>query len=340
MYNPALGLIILIFAGAMNGSFTLPMKFTRSWAWENTWMAWTLFALFFLPPVVTFISLPNIHEVYSQVGMGPVWIVAACGAGWGISQVFFGLAVDAVGIALAFSVILGIAAAVGGVVPLVRDHPDKIFSPGGLGVLAGLALVVIGVGICAVAGRKREKALGLGPQAGKASIGMGLLYCLFSGLGSALVGIGLDNGKSLIDASVALHGNPIWAPMVAWLPLMLAGGIPNLLYCLYLLRKNKTGHKFSLPSTGGYWLLGFVMAVFWFGSTLMYGVSKDMFGSWGTTLAWPMFMSLIVITASVHGIRTGEWKNTGQTPLRIQLSGLTVLILAVVVLTFAGQHVQ
>jgi L-rhamnose-H+ transport protein len=237
-------------------------------------------------------------------------------------------------------VILGIAAAVGGVVPLLRDHPDKIFSTGGLGVLAGLALVVIGVGICAVAGRRREKALGLGPQAGKASIGMGLLYCLFSGLGSALVGIGLDNGKSLIDASVALHGNPIWAPMVAWLPLMLAGGIPNLLYCLYLLRKNKTGHKFSLPSTGGYWLLGFVMAVFWFGSTLMYGVSKDMFGSWGTTLAWPMFMSLIVITASVHGIRTGEWKNTGQTPLRIQLSGLTVLILAVVVLTFAGQHVQ
>jgi L-rhamnose-H+ transport protein len=340
MQNAALGLVILIFAGAMNGSFTLPMKFTRSWAWENTWLAWTLFALFFLPPVVTFITLPNVREIYTSAGMGPVWIVAACGAGWGISQVFFGLAVDAVGIALAFSVILGIAAAVGGVVPLVRDHPDKIFSPGGLGVLAGLALVVIGVGICAAAGRKREKVLGLGPQAGKASIGMGLLFCLFSGLGSALVGIGLDNGKALIDTSVALHGNPIWAPMVAWLPLMLAGGIPNLLFCLYLLRKNKTGHNFSLPSTGGYWLLGFVMAVFWFGSTLMYGIAKDMFGSWGTTLAWPMFMSLIVITASVHGIRTGEWKNTGPAPLRIQLSGLTVLILAVVVLTLAGQHVQ
>ena len=340
MHNPALGLIILIVAGAMNGSFTLPMKFTRSWAWENTWLAWTLYALFFLPPIFTFLTLPNVREVYAQTGMGPVWIVAACGAGWGISQVFFGLAVDAVGIALAFSVILGIAAAVGGVVPLVRDHPDKIFSAGGLGVLAGLALVVIGVGICAVAGRKREKALGLGPQAGKASIGMGLLFCLFSGLGSALVGIGLDNGKPLVDASIALHGSPIWAPMVAWLPLMLAGGIPNLLYCLYLLRKNKTGHKFSLPSTGGYWVLGFVMAICWFGSTLMYGVSKDMFGSWGTTLAWPMFMSLIVITASVHGIRTGEWKNTGQTPLRIQLGGLAVLILAVVVLTFAGQQVQ
>ncbi len=275
MHNPALGLIILIVAGAMNGSFTLPMKFTKNWAWENTWLAWTLFALFFLPPVVTFISLPNVREVYSQTGMGPVWIVAACGAGWGISQVFFGLAVEAVGIALAFSVILGLAADrwPDPVVTLFSGHSAEAFSAGGLGILGGVALVIIGVGICAVAGRRREKALGLGPQAGKASIGMGLLYCLFSGLGSALVGIGLESGKALVDASVALHGNPLWAPMVAWLPLMLAGGIPNLLYCLYLLRKNKTGGKFSLPATGGYWLLAFVMAICWFGSTLMYGMS-------------------------------------------------------------------
>src|ERR1700685_4098333 len=193
MHNPALGLIILIVAGAMNGSFTLPMKFTRSWAWENTWLAWTLYALFFLPPVFTFLTLPNVREVYAQPHMVHVIeIVAACGAGWGISQVFFGLAVDAVGIALAFSVILGIAAAVGSLVTLFKNHSAEAFSAGGLGILGGVALVIIGVGICAVAGRKREKALGLGPQPGKASIGMGLLYCVFSGLGSALVGIGLE----------------------------------------------------------------------------------------------------------------------------------------------------
>jgi L-rhamnose-H+ transport protein len=53
-----------------------------------------------------------------------------------------------------------------------------------------------------------------------------------------------------------------------------------------------------------------------------------------------MFMSLIVITASIHGIRTGEWKGAGKSPLRIQLSGLAVLILAVVVLQMAGNWVQ
>src|SRR6202162_44145 len=113
MQNPALGLILLIIAGAMNGSFTLPMKYTKKWAWENTWLAWTIFALFVLPPAVTFLTLPHGGDGYSKVGMGPVWIVASCGAGWGISQVFFGLAIDSIGIALTFSVILGLAASVG-----------------------------------------------------------------------------------------------------------------------------------------------------------------------------------------------------------------------------------
>ena len=340
MQNPASGLILLIIAGAMNGSFTLPMKYTRKWAWENTWLAWTIFALFVLPPAVTFLTLPHVGDVYSQVGMGPVWIVAVCGAGWGISQVFFGLAVDSIGIALAFSVILGLAASVGSLFALLKDHSDKVFSTGGLGVLGGVALVILGVGICAVAGRKREKALGTGPQAGKASIGLGLLYCLFSGLGSALVAIGFDAGKPLFDQSITLGGSTTWAPMVAWLPLMVAGGVPNILYCLYLLNKNRTGNKFSESATGGYWVLAFIMAFFWFGSTLMYGIAKGSLGSWGTTLAWPMFMSLIVITASIHGIRTGEWKGAGKSPLRIQLSGLAVLILAVIVLQMAGQWVQ
>jgi L-rhamnose-H+ transport protein len=340
MNNAALGLVLLIVAGAMNGSFTLPMKFTRRWAWENTWLAWTIFALFMLPPVVTCVTLPQVGEAYTQMGWAPILTVAACGAGWGISQIFFGLAVESVGIALAFSVILGIAAAVGSLVPLLREHSDKIFTAGGLGVIGGVALVILGVGICAVAGRKREAALGTGPQAGQVSLGRGLIYCLISGLGSALVNFGMIAGRGLADASVRMGGSAIWAPNAAWLPLMVAGGVPNLLYCLYLLNKNKSRGKFSEASTGSYWLLALIMAICWFGSTLMYGMASGFLGAWGPTLAWPMFMSLIVITASVHGIRTGEWKGAGTTPLRIQLSGVAVLILAVIVLNMAGQWVQ
>ncbi len=38
MNTNILGLGLLVLAGGMNGSFTLPMKFTQRWAWENTWL--------------------------------------------------------------------------------------------------------------------------------------------------------------------------------------------------------------------------------------------------------------------------------------------------------------
>jgi len=336
MSSVALGLLLLVLAGAMNGSFTLPMKFTRQWAWENTWLAWTIFALGVFPPLVTFSTVPHLSEVYAQAGTAAVLIPAACGAGWGVSQVFFGLAVDAVGIALAFSVILGTSAAVGSLIPLVHLHREKILTGGGLLVLLGVVLVLAGVGVCAVAGRIREAALGEGP-AGKPSVSKGLVFCLCSGLGSALVNFGLAYGGPVISAARQAGTAPLWAPNAVWLPLMCAGGVPNLMYCIYLLRKNRTGGKFGASGTTHYWILAAVMAFFWFGSTVLYGVSTVKLGELGTVLGWPLFMSLIVITASVWGVATGEWKGVGSKPLLVMLAGVAVLVIAIFVLSAAGR---
>jgi len=194
MGQSGLGLFLLFVAGAMNGSFTLPMKFTRKWAWENTWLAWTIFALAIFPLVLTLLTVPALGQVYAQTGPGPALLAAAFGAGWGVSQVFLGLAVDGIGMALSFSVILGISAALGSIVPLVRLHPEAMFQKGGITVLGGIALVLLGVGIAAIAGRRRELALAANsvPTGGrKVPVAKGLLFATISGLGSALVNFGL-----------------------------------------------------------------------------------------------------------------------------------------------------
>ena len=330
MHPTAAGLLLLVLAGAMNGSFTLPMKFTRKWAWENTWLAWTLFALVVFPIGLTLLTNPSLGAVYSKSGLAPVVIAAACGAGWGISQVFFGLAVDSLGIALAFSVILGISTVVGSLIPFFTDAKYTPFSTQGLAILGGVALVVVGVLICAKAGREREAALGAGPKPGQASVGRGLLFCLFSGLGSALVGLGLQYGQKAAQAAEALGANPMFKNMAIWLPLMLAGGIPNAIYCLYLMKKNSTGRRLKLAGTGSYWFLAALMGVGWFGSTVMYGICQDKLG---IVVAWPAFMSLIVISAMMVGVATGEWKGSGTRPLRIMFAGLATLVVAIVVLS-------
>ncbi len=32
------GLALVVVAGAMGGSFTVPLKYVRGWAWEKTWI--------------------------------------------------------------------------------------------------------------------------------------------------------------------------------------------------------------------------------------------------------------------------------------------------------------
>src|SRR5579862_9661005 len=39
------GMALVTLAGVMQGAFAFPMKFTRKWAWENIWLASSLFGL-------------------------------------------------------------------------------------------------------------------------------------------------------------------------------------------------------------------------------------------------------------------------------------------------------
>jgi L-rhamnose-H+ transport protein len=335
MNESALGFSLLLLAGAMNGSFTLPMKFTRKWAWENTWAIWTILALFVFPLLLAYSTVPQLSSAYAQAGAGVVLMVAACGAGWGIAQVLFGLAVEAIGIALTFSVVLGLSAAVGSLIPLVRLHPDKVVSSAGLTVISGVALVLIGVSMCALAGRRREAALGA--TRARTSIAKGLVFCTLSGLTAALMNFGLAFGSPILEAAQKNGAPKLWSSNAVFLPLMLAGGVPNLAYCVYLMRKKNTRNRFREAGSGSHWLLAALMAISWFGSTILYGASTTTLGQLGTVLAWPLFMSLIVITATTCGAVTGEWKDAGSQPFRMMASGVGVLIAAIFVLGLSSR---
>jgi L-rhamnose-H+ transport protein len=336
MSDTAPGLLFLVIAGIMNASFTLPMKYARRWAWENTWLAWTVFALLLMPVAVTFSTVPHVNAIYHSSPARVVLNVILSGACWGVAQVFFGLAVDAIGIALTFSLVLGTSAAVGTLVPLIRLHPERMNTPAGHGVLAGVAVVIAGVLVCAVAGRRRENALKLHAETHRNAT-LGLLLAILCGFGASFVNIGLAFGAPLIHAAHLAGANALNASNVVWMPLTLAGAVPNLLYCIWLLRRNHTSAKFS-QGGAGHWMLAATMAAFWFGSTLLYGLSTTMLGSWGTILGWPLFMSLIVITASLLGMLTGEWKNSGRLPLAIQWSGVALLVLAVFILASTSRY--
>lgn len=283
-----------------------------------------------LPLLLTLSTVPHIKAVFGAVKPGLMFDVIGFGAGWGVAQVFFGLAVDAIGIALTFSIVLGTSAAVGTLIPLLRFHPERLNSTAGHDVIAGVALVIAGVLACAIAGRRRERSLQAN-SAGDNRMMLGLALAILCGFGASFVNFGLAFGAPLIRAARAFGAGALDAPNAVWMPLMMAGAIPNVIYCILLLRRNRTAARFG-KAGAMYWLFALLMAVFWFGSTVLYGVAATELGSWGPILGWPLFMSLIVITASVLGVLSGEWKRSGRAPIALQWAGVVLLVLAVLVL--------
>lgn len=336
MTSTASGLILMTVAGVANATFALPMKFARRWAWENIWLAWTLFALVFLPVAAAIVSIPSLDAVYRGAGAGAIAIVMLCGAGWGLAQVLFGLSIDAIGIGLTFSIVLGVSAAVGSLIPLIRlQHAVGGFSAASP-ILPGIALVLAGVFVCAVAGRMRERAQG--SEKKRRSFGVGLAMALCSGLCAASMNFGVAFGEPLLRSAAAHGAAPQQVVNAVWLPLLMAGALPNVAYCLYLLRRQRSWVNFRSQQTPAYLALAMVMAVLWFFSTALYGVATTRLGELGVVVGWPVFMSLIVVTAGILGIVTGEWKHSGAAPLSLQVVGMLLLVTAVVTLSRAQRR--
>jgi L-rhamnose-H+ transport protein len=197
------GIAALIIAGVANASFMMPMKYARKWAWENTWLVWTLLALVVLPLAAALITIPNLSMVYRSVSPDIILEVCCFGASWGVAQVFFGLAVDMIGITLAFSIVLGISAAVGSLIPMVSLHRESLNSAAGHAVLGSIALILLGVTLCAVAGRMREKPSAQS-DASQKQTSRGLLLAILCGLCASFMNLGVAFGTRWLKKLIPL----------------------------------------------------------------------------------------------------------------------------------------
>lgn len=60
-----MGILAVVAAGTLNGSFAAPMKHLQGWDWENSWLAFAGFGFFIFPWVMAFATVPHLLAVYS-----------------------------------------------------------------------------------------------------------------------------------------------------------------------------------------------------------------------------------------------------------------------------------
>jgi L-rhamnose-H+ transport protein len=332
-----MGYLLVMAAGILQGAFMLPMKSTKKWAWENTWFVFASTGFLLWPWLFVLSTVPHPITVLATTSLHSLVLVEVFGIGWGIGGLAFGLGVSRLGMALGFTVVIGLGATAGTLIPMVVMAPEKLGQPQGLLTLASLALVLVGLALSSWGGKLRESEQKSTGDIPRRSFAVGLAICVASGLLSSCGNLGFTFGGEFVrsamqqGAAESMAGNSVWAPLT------LPNFICNALYCMWLMRKHKTGRLFLLEGTRHYWGLAALMGFMWMGSFALYAPGTRRLGSLGTSVGWTVMMSAVAVTANILGFITGEWKGASRKARRLALAGVAILILAICVVGYANR---
>ncbi len=316
------------------------MKYSRRWRWENTWLVFSVIALIILPWLLTAVSVPRLTELLWHSPGHVLVYPLVFGVVWGIAQTTLGIGISAVGMALAFTVVAGLACLSGSLVPLLTLDPGELFRPRGILLLISMPILFLGLFFYGKAGRRREK-----EQPGQAahtginySFGVGLGICIFTGIIAASWNMGFAFSGSLIQRGIDLGASSLTAPYVVWALIFTAGFTPNLLYCAYLLSRNRTWGLFGAAGSVKETVLALVMAVLWLSGVIVYGIGATVVGKYGTSIGFALFVAAQILSSNMMGVLTGEWKATSPKTRRILAGAVVLTIISVVVLNLGGLY--
>jgi len=342
-----LGSLLAVLGGVLMGSFSLPMKKTANWAWENTWLVWAVAALILVPWAIALTTVPDLLSVYAQSGAGTLAMVFFFGVGWGLGAVTFGQSISILGMSLAFAISIGLTLALGSLIPMA-DDPKVFATPSGITVTIGITLMIVGVIISAVAGSRKEKQIksaagqdqpesnGAAPAASTGLFVKGLTLCILSGIFNPMLNFALNYGEGIKKAAAAGGASAGGASDAVWAITLLGGFATNLVYCSILLSKNATWSGYRKPGTGSYWFLAALMGVTWVLSITIYGRAVPMMGALGNSAGWAITMGCCIAVSNVWGILTGEWHHGKGKPLNTMYAGLAVILLAIAVIGYGN----
>jgi L-rhamnose-H+ transport protein len=263
--NPLLGVLFHWLGGLASGSFYVPYKGVKKWAWEVYWLVGGFFSWIICPVFFAWLitkdhnALAVLRDLFEQHGLAPFVWPYLFGMMWGCGGLTFGLTMRYLGMSLGMGVALGYCTVFGTLLPpLLKIFADlgpavpknllQIASTtGGQVTLLGIAATVAGIIIAAKAGLAKEREL---PAAEKKKaiaefdFKKGILVATFSGVMSAGMAFAITAGNPIATAIETAGTGKLWAGIPRLVVILLGGFTTNFLWCAYLNHKNKTGYQY------------------------------------------------------------------------------------------------
>lgn len=351
MPNPILGVFFHWLGGLAAGSFYLPFRGVRRWAWETYWLAGGLFSWIVAPWALALLLTPDPLAVLLHAKPA---VLAECyvyGALWGIGGLTFGLTMRYLGLSLGMAVALGYCAALGTLVPPIRDgeFTTKILGThSGLAVLVGVGVCLVGIAIAGLAGMSKERELSAEARQAvirEFDLRKGLLMGTVSGILSACFSFGLAAGGPIKAAAVAHGCPPLWQGLPVLIVVLLGGITTNGLWCLALHRRNGTGREYFRSSAGNpaegpvpvarNWCFSALAGVTWYFQFFFYSMGESQMGAYGFS-SWTLHMASIILFSTLWGIALHEWRGTSPRTRRLVGAGLALLVVSTLIVGYGN----
>jgi L-rhamnose-H+ transport protein len=342
----ALGALLALLSGVLNGVSMLPMRYLGKWEWENVWLLYILFACVLMPVTMVVFTVHDPIQLLALAPLGAMLGAVVGGGLWGLGAILFGQAVSATGISLTNTIVMAISSSMGSLLPLLILHPASLSGLHGRMIVAGTAVAIVGMVFSGVAGHRREQNRrqmncegkeGEGELVGKRRpFHIGILLCIGAGILSAVFNIGFSLAQPMIVSAESGGYSASDATNFIWLLMLGMGAMANAAYCVYLLVKNGSVRKFLLPGGSRLYLLTSAMGLTWGGSMFVYGEATNRLGPLGTVVGWPLFLTTALLVGNLCGVIAGEWRATTRATRCWMGIGMVTLIVAILVLGKAG----
>ena len=342
--DPFLGMFLLVVAALAGGSFYVPFAKVKMWSWETYWLTQGIVAWLVMPVLVAWLTTPDLSTVFVQCSTRSLVLTFMFGVMWGVGSVTFGLSVRYLGISLGMTVVVGLCAAFGTLIPPVVDGllGQLLATHSGWTVLSGVLLCLVGIVLCGCAGARKSHELT--DQQKQASIRefalvKGFVVATISGVMSAGMVYGLHAGKPIAQAALASGASIAYQNNAVFVVILAGGFVVQAIFCLTMNICNQSMRQYAAgPAVlllRNYTLVG-LAGILWYTQLLFYGMGTTTMGEYAFA-AWSILTALVMVISMLWGLALKEWKGVSARTLSLVWSGIAVLVLSAMVIG-AGSH--
>lgn len=344
-----LGIIFHFIGGFASGSFYMPFKKVKGWAWESYWIIGGLFSWLIVPPLAAWLTLPGFSDIIKNAPSPSIQYTILFGVLWGIGGLTYGLGVRYLGMSLGNSVVLGFCSAFGAIVPSIyyaivptegkTSIVDMMTNTWGQVVLLGVIICLLGIYISGRAGMMKENEL---PEEEKKksvaefNLVKGLIVAITSGVLSSCFNFGIEAGKPMAETAVSMGLNPLFQNNVTYVVLLWGGLATNFIWCMILNTRNKTFGDYinkKTPLTSNY-IFSALAGTTWFMQFFFYGMGESKLGNGASS--WILHMAFIILIANCWGIALKEWTGVSKKTKNTIILGIAMIILSVFVVGYGN----